>query len=283
MLDNGSNQRGGQGVRTIAVFNQKGGVAKTTTAINLAIGLARRLPKGKRLLLVDGDSQGNCSLTMQDGKQTTGPTIGDVLLDDVDIVEAIRPSRVPGVDLLPSHASLADATLLLTDQLGREQRLKGALREVESRYEVVVIDSPPRLDLVSVNILNAVGEILVPVDAGIYGASGLGQLQTTVERVRRHLNHADLKITGLLITRAMTNRATKDFEDQLRESYGPLVFKSVIPYDVRVEESHARHRSVLEHAPKSRAAVAYDLLIGEVLKHGKTRNARRSHRRDDAA
>jgi chromosome partitioning protein len=283
MMDNGSNQRGGQGVRTIAVFNQKGGVAKTTTAINLAIGLARRLPKGKRLLLVDGDSQGNCSLTMQDGKPTTGPTIGDVLLDDVDIVDAIRPSRVAGVDLLPSHASLADATLLLTDQLGREQRLKSALHEVEGRYDVVVIDSPPRLDLVSVNILNAVAEIVVPVDAGIYGASGLGQLQTTVERVRRHLNHADLKITGLLITRAMTNKATKDFEDQLRASYGPLVFKSVIPYDVRVEESHARHRSVLEHAPKSRAAVAYDLLIGEVLKHGKTRNARRSNRRDDAA
>jgi chromosome partitioning protein len=270
-------------VRTIAVFNQKGGVAKTTTAINLAIGLARRLPKGKRLLLVDGDSQSNASLTMLDGKPTTGPTIGDVLLDEVDIVEAIRPSRVPGVDLLPAETSLADSTLLLTDQLGREQRLKSALNQVAGRYEIVVIDSPPRLDLVSVNILNAVAEIVVPVDAGIYGASGLGQLHTTVEKVKRHLNHADLKIMGLLITRAMTNRATKDFEDQLRESYGTLVFKSVIPYDVRVEESHARHRSVLEHAPKSRAAVAYDLLIGEVLKHGKTRNARRSNRRDDAA
>jgi chromosome partitioning protein len=276
-------KEGRAGVRTIAVFNQKGGVAKTTTAINLAIGLARRLTKGKRLLLIDGDSQGNCTLTMLDGKPAIGPTIGDVLLDDVGIVEAIRPSRVVGVDLLPSHSSLADATLLLSDQLGREQRLKGALREVEGVYDVVVVDSPPRLDLVSVNILNAVSEIVVPVDAGIYGASGLGQLQTTVEKVKRHLNHADLKITGLLITRAMANRATKDFENQLRESYGSLVFKSVIPYDVKVEESHARHRSVLEHAPKSRAAVAYDLLIGEVLKHVKTRNARRSNRRDDAA
>jgi chromosome partitioning protein len=270
-------------VRTIAVFNQKGGVAKTTTAINLAIGLARRLPKGKRLLLIDGDSQGNCSLTMLDGKPAVGPTIGDVLLDEVDILEAIQPSRVVGVDLLPAESSLADATLLLTDQLGREQRLKGALRDVESRYEVMVVDSPPRLDLVSVNILNAVTEIVVPVDAGIYGAMGLGQLQTTVEKVRRHLNHADLKIIGLLITRAMANRATKDMETQLRESYGAMVFKSVIPYDVKVEESHARHRSVLEHAPKSRAAVAYDQLIGEVLKHGKARHARRSNRGHDAA
>jgi chromosome partitioning protein len=270
-------------VRTIAVLNIKGGVGKTTTAINLAIGLARHLPKGKRLLLIDGDSQSNSSLTMLDGKPAIGPTIGAVLLDEVDIIEAIRPSRVPGVDLLPADGSLADATLLLADQLGREQRLKSALGTVEGRYDVVVVDSPPRLDLVSVNIMNAVAEIVVPVDAGIYGVMGLGRLQETVEKVRRHLNHADLKITGLLITKAMANRATRDLENQLRESYGPLVFQSVIPYDVKVEESHARHRSVLEHAPKSRAAIAYDSLIAEVLKHGKARHARRPHRRDDAA
>lgn len=270
-------------MRIIAVVSQKGGVGKTTTAINLAIGLARRLSKGKRLLLVDGDTQANATLTMLDGKPATTPTIGDVLLDEVDVREAIRPSRVTGVDILPADGSLADATLMLTDELGREQRLKSALKTVEAAYDIVVIDSPPRLDLVSVNILNAAGEVLVPVDAGIYAVVGLARLQETVEKVRRHLNHADLKITGLLLTRVMANKATKDLEHQLRESYGPLVFKSVIPYDVKVEESHARHRSVLEHAPKSRAAAAYELLIGEVLKYGKARHARRSNRRDDAA
>ena len=128
---------------------------------------------------------------------------------------------------------------------------RARLRTIASRYDLVIVDSPPRLDLVSVNILNAVTEIVVPVDAGIYGAMGLGRLQETVDKVRRHLNHPDLKIIGLVITRAMANRATKDLESQLRESYGSLVFNSVIPYDVKVEESHARHRSVLEHAPKS--------------------------------
>jgi chromosome partitioning protein len=270
-------------VRTIAVVNIKGGVGKTTTALCLAVGMARRLPRGKRLLVIDGDSQGNLTHTMLDGRPADGPTLADVILDEVGIVEAIRPSRVPGIDLLPADGELADATMLLTEQIGREQRLKNALRSVEARYDVVIVDSPPRLDLIAVNVLNSVVEIVVPIDAGVYAALGLGRLQETVAKIRRHLNHESLHIIGLLITRAMKNRATAEIEAQLRDHYGELVYRTVIPYSVKVEESHARHRTVLEHAPKSPAAVAYDRLIGEVLKHGKSKPARHSHRRHGAA
>jgi chromosome partitioning protein len=260
-------------------------VGKTTTALCLAVGMSRRLPKGKRLLAIDSDSQGNLSHTLLDGESARGRTLADVLLADDDesaIVEAIRPSRVPGVDLLPASPELADATMELTREIGREQRLKNALRAVEARYDVVIVDCPPRLDLVAVNVLNAVIEIIVPVDAGIYGALGLGRLQETVGKIRRHLSHDSLHIIGLLITRAMANRATKEIEAQLRDHYGDLVYRTVIPYSVKVEEAHARHRTVLEHAPKSPAAAAYDRLIGEVLKHGQ-KPTRHAHRRHGAA
>jgi chromosome partitioning protein len=266
-------------MRAIAVVNLKGGSGKTTTALCLAVGLARRLPKGKRLLLVDGDPQGNSTLTMLDGQPPAEPTLGDVLLGDVEVTEAIRPSRVAGVDLLPADAGLADATLCLTNELGREQRLKTALRSVQERYAAVIVDSPPALNLITVNILNAVSEIIVPVDAGLYSAMGLGRLQETVEKVRKHLDHDALHIIGLVVTRFMRNRASKELERQLRETYKQLVYRTVIPYSAAVEESHAHHRTVLEHAPRSTAAIAIDSLVSEVWKHGKP-NSRRSKRRN---
>jgi chromosome partitioning protein len=261
-------------VRTIAVVNLKGGSGKTTTALALAVGLARRLPKRKRLLMIDGDPQANASMTMLDGVAAEEPTLGQVLLDEASIEDAIRPSRVPRLDILPAASGLADCTLLLADQLGRERRLRSALRNVQDAYDVVVIDAPPQLNLISVNILQAVGELVVPVDAGIYSIAGLGRLQETVEQVRRHLDHGELHIIGLVLTRVMKNKATKDLERQLREAYGDLVYQSVIPHSVRVEEGHARNRTILEWAPKSPPSLAYDRLVTEVLKHGQSkRNA----------
>jgi chromosome partitioning protein len=260
-------------VRTIAVVNLKGGSGKTTTALALAVGLARRLPKRKRLLVIDGDPQANATMTLLDGATAENPTLGDVLLRQADAEEAIRPSRIPRIDILPAMASLADCTLLLADQLGRERRLRTALRPVEDAYATCVVDAPPQLNLISVNILQAVGELVVPVDAGVYSIAGLGRLQETVEQVRRHLDHDELHIIGLVLTRVMKNKATKDLERQLREAYGALVYQAVIPHSVRVEEAHARNRTILEWAPKSPPAVAYDRLITEVLKHG-----RQSHR-----
>ena len=140
------------------------------------------------------------------------------------------------------------------------------------------------MSLVSVNVLRAVSEVIVPVDCGVYAAMGLSRLSETVEKVRRHLAHPDLAIIGLLISRAQKNRGSRDLESQLRETYGDLVYRAVIPYAAKVEEAVARNRTILEYAPRSPAAVAFEALITEVLSHGcKRGHARRSRRVDDAA
>src|SRR4051794_30979894 len=223
-----------------------------------------------RVLLIDGDPQANASMTMLDGQTAEDPTLGHVLLDQAEAREAIRPTRVQGVEILPADGKLADAALMLSDQLGRERRLRAAMLAVEDDYDLVVIDAAPQLSLVTINILNYVGELLVPVDAGLYSVAGLGRLQETVDQVRRYLDNRRLRISGLVLTRAHNNRATKDIEAQLRAAFGPLVHKAVIPHSVRVEEAHARHRTVLEFAPRSTPALAYDRLITEVLGHGES-------------
>jgi chromosome partitioning protein len=265
-------------MRTIAVVNLKGGVGKTTTSLGLAVGLAGRLRKGRRLLVVDGDSQGSATTTLLDGKAPNKPTITQVLLDDVDASEAIRPSRYPGIDLLPADSSLADCTVWLADQVGREQRLRSALRNVGDPYDFIIVDSPPAMSLITVNVLQAVDELLVPVDAA-YALMGLTRLQETVDKIRKHLSHPDLAIIGVVLTRAMGNRASRELEAQVRAAYGKLVYSSVIPYAAQVELAAAMHRTVLEYAPKSPAAAAFEALITEVLgKHGRKRAKTRSNR-----
>jgi chromosome partitioning protein len=215
-------------------------------------------------------------MTLLDGKPAERPTLTHVLLDEVEAREAIRPSRHPQIDIIPSDGSLADCTVWLADQIGREQRLRTALQGISDPYEFILIDAPPAMSLVSVNILHAVTELVVPVDAGIYSVMGLGRLQETVEKVKRHLAHPDLAIVTLVLTRVMKNQATRELEAQLRETYGNLVAASVIPYSMQVEVAAAHHRTVLEYAPKSPAAVAFEALIREVLNYGRKNNAPRA-------
>jgi chromosome partitioning protein len=252
-------------MRRIAVMQAKGGSGKTTTALCLAVGMARR---GLRTLLVDADSQGNASMTMLDGQGAEPPTLGNVLLGQVDAPEAIRSTRIAGLNLLPADARLADAALLLADQIGREHRFRRALDPLDGEYDALVVDCPPQLSLVTVNVLAGVGEVIVPVDAGIYAVSGLGQLQQAVADVREYLNNRTLRIAGLVLTRTHANRATRDIADQLRAAYGSLVYSASIPHSVKVEEAHARNLTVLEFAPTSAPARAYDALLSEVLDDG---------------
>jgi chromosome partitioning protein len=252
-------------VRSLAIVNLKGGSGKTTSALCLSVGLAQR---GYRSLAIDGDPQSNASMTLLDGESGEPPTLGHVLLDEADIKEAIRPTRIRGLDVLPSDAQLADAALLLADRLGRERRLRPALQAISADYDFVVVDAAPQLNLVTINILNAVDELIVPVDAGLYSVAGLSRLQETVEQVRRYLDNPRLKIGGLLMTRTHNNRATRDIADQLRAAFGNLVYREMIPHSVRVEEAHARHRSVIEFAPDSTPAKAYNAFIEEVLNNG---------------
>jgi chromosome partitioning protein len=262
-------------VRTIAILNLKGGSGKTTTALNLAVGLARNLPKKKRILLVDGDASANATMTILDGHAAAAPTLGQVLLRQAEASEAIRATRVPQLDVLPAAGSLANATLQLGEEWGREQRLRTALRTVEASYEVCVIDSPPSMSLLSVNILQAVTDVIVPVDTGIYSLAGLVRLNDVIALVRENLDHDPLHIIGLVLTKVMKNAAAASIERQLREAYGELVYRTAIPYDVKVEESAAHHRSVLEFAPSSKAAVAFNGLIEEVLNHEQRKQPRK--------
>jgi chromosome partitioning protein len=271
-------------VRTIAVLNFKGGSAKTTTALAMGIGITRGLPRRQRVLLVDSDPQANASLIMLDGKAPSGPTLTDVLLDDADAEDAIHSTRIDRLDILPADGRLADCTVLLADELGREWRLRLALKTVEERYAVCVIDSPPELSLLTVNILAAVSEVLIPITPAVFAVAGLGRLETTLGRVHHHLEHPELAIIGLLITRADRTKVKTDLEQQLRDVYGPLVFKSVIPNSIAIEQAHAAYRTILEWSPESSAGTAYAALVGEVLRHGRAKGAARKHRpKPDAA
>lgn len=254
-------------MRSIGVVNLKGGSGKTTTALTLAVGASMR---DLRVLLIDSDPQANASMTMLDGNPVDGPTLGHVLMDQAKAHEAIRPTRAEGVDIIPADAKLADAALMLGDQLGRERRLRTAMLAVEDDYDLVIVDAAPQLSLVTINVLNYVVELLVPVDAGLYSVAGLGRLQETVDQVQKYLDNRRLRISGLVMTRAHPNRATRDIEAQLRQAFGPLVCKAVIPHSVRVEEAHARHRTILEFAPRSSPGLAYDRLTTEVLGNGES-------------
>jgi chromosome partitioning protein len=269
-------------VREIAVTSAKGGVGKTTLALALAAGLARELPKRGRLLVVDADPQGNASMSLLDGQPPADPTLRQVLLDECEPREAIRPSRIPQIDILPADTSLADCTLLLADQIGRELRLRRALQGVESTYHTCIIDAPPGLSLISVNVLNAARDLIVPIEAAVYSAAGLARLHETVEAVKKHLCRPELTILGLCLMKLTRSKVAKDFEQQLRAHYGELVYKTTVPFHAAVEEACARNLTVGEYAPASPAAVAFAALVKE-LTHGQTvgtpRRNPRPHRR----
>jgi chromosome partitioning protein len=248
-------------MRSIAWLSEKGGTGKTTSALNSAVGLARR---GRRVLLVDVDPQANSTLVLQQGGIAAPPTLADVLLGRADADAAIRPTRYEGLDLLPADVTLADANLVLAHELGRERRLRAALGAVEAAYDFVLLDTSPQRSLLNVNVLNYVQEVLVPVDPGLFSLSGLGQLQAAVAEVVRHLDNRRLRIAGLVLTRMQRNNVCRDVEARLRELFGDLVLATVIPHSIKLEEAHGRFVSVLDYAPRSAGARAYLELVAEI-------------------
>jgi chromosome partitioning protein len=251
--------------RRIAWLSEKGGVGKTTSAINTAVGLAKL---GHRTLLIDADPQGNASLVLLGGSPTMAPTLHQVLVDEVDAREAIRATGTPGLDILPADASLADANLSLAAEVGRERRLRVALEGVEDAYDYIVIDTSPARSLLTVNVMCYVREILVPLDPGLFSLSGLGQLQQAVEEVRRFLDNRTLRIAGIVLTRTARNNVAREVEARVRETFGELVHKTTIPSATAVEEAHSRFQSVLDYSPRSTGAKAYAALVREIIAHG---------------
>jgi chromosome partitioning protein len=251
--------------RRIAWLSEKGGVGKTTSAINTAVGLAKL---GHRTLVIDSDPQGNSSLVLLGGEPVSAPTLHQVLVNEVDAGEAIRPTGTPGLDILPADASLADANLALAAELGRERRLRVAMEGAEGAYDFVVIDTSPARSLLTVNVMCYVRDIIVPLDPGLFSLSGLGQLQQAVDEVRRFLDNKTLRIAGIVLTRTARNNVAKEVEARVREMFGDLVHKTTIPSATAVEEAHSRFQSVIDYAPRSTGAKAYAALVKEIIANG---------------
>lgn len=253
-------------MRRIAITNLKGGSSKTTTATALAVGLAMR---GYRVLVVDVDSQANATWLLTEGQGGESPTLADVLMRQASASDAIRPSVVERLDLLPADSSLGAVNVKLAQELSRDTRLRSALAPLVNAYDFAIADTGPSFTSLLANALVWASEIIVPADPGIFAVQGLVELEGVVQEVREAYGNAELHLAGLVLTRISRNNVHRDVERSLRESYGERVFRSTIPLSTVVEQAHTRAQTVMQFSPKSPAAVAYDGLVDEVLSYGK--------------
>jgi chromosome partitioning protein len=247
-----------------AIANQKGGVGKTTTAVNVAACIAEA---GIATLLVDVDPQGNATVGIGNSRDD-GPGLYDVLSGDVSAAEAVRPTSVPGLSLLASTPDLAGATMELPRLAGSEQRLREALAPLKDAFEFIILDCPPSLGPLTVNALVAADRVIVPVQTEYFALEGLAGLLDTLGLIQRELNPR-LTIAGMLLT--MHDSRTKlaqDVEREVREHFPSLVFDTVIPRNVRLGEAPSFGRAVIHHDPHCAGSEAYFALAKEVAARG---------------
>ncbi len=246
-----------------ALANQKGGVGKTTTAVNVGACLAQW---GKRVLLVDIDPQANATSSLGIDKQTASPSIYDLLVRDVPIVRAIRKTKQKGLEVVPSTPALAGATVELVDMPQRERRLHQALNGLyRNAYDYIFIDCPPSLGILTVNALTATTGVLIPVQCEYLALEGLSQLIRAIELVRRSLN-PNLTLRGVVLTMydARTTLARQVVEE-VRRFFPGRVFDTIIPRNVRLSEAPSYGEPILSYAPNSAGARAYTALAHELL------------------
>ena len=249
--------------KAIAIFNQKGGVGKTTTNINLAACLAL---KGKKILILDIDPQGNTTSGMGISKKGLDKTMYEVLINDkLEPDEAIIPTRIKNLDIIPASVQLAGAEIELVQLEGREKRLKKALDKIKSKYDYIFIDCPPSLGLLTINSLTAVDSVLIPIQCEFYALEGVSQLMSTIDLVKKNMN-TSLAIQGVILSMfdGRTNLSIQVVEE-VKKYFKEKVYTTVIPRNVRLAEAPSYGMPITEYDPKSKGAEAYFEFAEEFL------------------
>ncbi|PEY38136.1 sporulation initiation inhibitor Soj [Bacillus cereus] len=251
--------------KIIAITNQKGGVGKTTTSVNLGAGLAQ---VGKKVLLIDIDAQGNATTGVGIEKSELDQCIYNVLVEDAEVQGVIQKTATENLDVLPATIQLAGAEIELVPTISREVRLQRALQPIRNEYDYIIIDCPPSLGLLTINALTAADSVIIPVQCEYYALEGLSQLLNTVRLVQKHLNK-NLAIQGVLLTMldARTNLGIQVI-DEVKKYFRDKVYRSIIPRNVRLSEAPSHGKPIMQYDAKSRGAEVYIDLAEEVIAGG---------------